>query len=132
MLYNRSYIVHSLEQMKNKIKPQTSEQIRYVFSHSVSSSCATISYPYPPRGFEVLEIDVTRGGNNELKEITFSTFGEEAKRVLGVRTIEKNTRVEKEDLIEFDSEKYLKSIFSKGRYQKHNSLYKNTHHRKAK
>jgi hypothetical protein len=119
--------------LKNKTKPQSPKQINYVFSHPISfASCATISYPYPPNGFEILGIDATRGGTSPLKEVTFSTFGDENKRILGIRTIEESTGLEKEDLIEFDKEKSLKTFFPKGKYQKQNLLYEKTHLRKVK
>ena len=117
--------------MKTKRKLQSQKQIEYVFSFPISfSSCATISYPCEPDGFSLLNIKTDRGEKAKLREITISTFGNEDKRVLGVRTRDESAKLDKEDLLEFDKSASTKSIFPKGIYQKINPMYQNTHHKK--
>jgi len=69
--------------MKKKV--QSPEQINYVFNSNLFSSCATLSVQQIPKDFNILEISPDRGGSNKFEEVTFSYFGDENKRVLGVK-----------------------------------------------
>jgi hypothetical protein len=111
-----------------KIKQQSQEQISWVFGQPLSfGSNATISYSSIPDGFECLEISPDRGGGNSFSCITISCFGDDEKRVLGVRVFE-NSSLLKEDLYEFDRSMMIRKAFPKGEYQKVNNLYEHTHY----
>lgn len=116
----------------SKKKLVTLQQIDYIFNEPLFKSNATISYQQLPQGFDVLNINTDRGGKTTFDEITVSYFGDDNKRVLGIRVWDDISKIFKEDIREYDKNKLIVTIYPKGEYEKVNSLYKDTHHKKSK
>ena len=115
--------------MDPKKKYQTPEQIKIVFSFPLSAGSATLS-PVPASDLSSLRINWNRGGQAELEEITLSYWGDEKWRVLGVRTRRPGETISKEDHFVYDREGFVQA-YPKGRYQRINPRYSNTHYRNA-
>lgn len=115
--------------MKIKKKYQTLEQIEYVFRSNLFLSNATLSTQQLPKDFGVLDISPDRGGKNTFSELTFSTFGNDNKRVMGISVWDDKEKLIKEDIYEYEKDKSIVSIYPRGLYQKANPLYKHTHHK---
>lgn len=118
--------------VKSKKKKATTKELNEIFRLPIFyPSCATLTiekYANLPS----LDMSFNRGGKATLEDAIFSEYGDPNIRVLGINTKEPKSSIKKEDIIVFNKKSGTKTFYGKGKYQRINPKYKNTHYKKTK
>jgi hypothetical protein len=86
-----------------KSRAASPEQLDVVFQPVLSPVCATIAwFGQPPEGFDKLEWSPDRGGECRFHQFTISTYGDDNRRVAGVRVWDPAAGLYKEELQVYD------------------------------